>query len=229
LAGTFKRYPAAMLDAIPSYLFGRMHEPANGLELFGPSSIALQAGFRSDGSLLYDPDTRSQAPMNNRDLSRLIAAVREGDGVRPGAAQLQALREIGELGRQRGLTLVGIQLPVIQGAVDVLDSDKDWNGYRAADRGTWKQLRSAEMRRNLHAMGINFFDLTGDPIAGESRAFIDPAHPTEYGIGMAFLHALNSDHELRQLFPRLDVTALQAALAEARKEGRFFDVYGAQF
>jgi hypothetical protein len=218
-----------MLEAMPSYLFGRAREPANGLELFGPAAIARQQGFRSDGSLLSDPETRAEAPVNNHLLARIFAAVQDGDGARPGAAQMQALREIGELGRQRNLTLVGIQLPIIKAAVDVLDSDKDWNEYRAVDRGTWRLLRSAEMRRNLQAMGINFFDLTGDPVAGESRAFIDPAHPSEYGIGMAFLHALNSDHELRQLFPRLDVMALQTALTKAREEGRFFDVYGAQF
>jgi hypothetical protein len=108
LADMFNRHPAAMLDAMPSYLFGRAREPANDLELIGPSAIAVQAGFRSDGSLLYDPNTRAQAPVNYYDLSRIIAAVSDGDGVRAGAAQMQALKEIGELGRQRNLTLVGI-------------------------------------------------------------------------------------------------------------------------
>jgi hypothetical protein len=229
LAGMFKRHPAAMLDAMPAYLFGRAREPANGLELFGPSAIAVQAGFRSDGSLLYDPDTRAQAPVNNHDLSRLIAAVRDGDGMRPGAAQMQALKEIGELGRQRSLTLVGIQLPVIQAAVDVLDSDKDWNQYRAADRGTWRLLQSAEMRQNLQSMGINFFDLTRDPVAKEARAFVDPAHPSEYAIGTALLDAMTNEPQLRALFPRLDLVALQSALDRARQQGRFFDVYRQQF
>lgn len=229
LASTFKRRPAAMLEAMPSYLFGRARDAANGLELFGPSAIAVQAGFRSDGSLMYDPDTRLQSPVNNKDLSRLIAAVQEGDGVRPGPAQMQALREIGELGRQRGLTLVGIQLPVIQGAVDVLNSDNDWNGYRTVDRGTWRLLQSAEMRQNLQAMGINFFDLTHDPVAKEPRAFVDPAHPSEYAIGTALLDGMNNDPQLRALFPRLDLTALQRALETARQQDRLFDVYRAQF
>jgi hypothetical protein len=189
----------------------------------------VQAGFRSDGSLLYDPDTRSRSSVNNKDLSRIIAAVQEGDGVRPGPAQLQALREIGELGKQRGLTLVGIQLPVIQGAVDVLDSNQDWNGYRSADRGTWRLLHSTEMRQNLQSMGINFFDLTRDPVAKEPRAFVDPAHPSEYAIGTALFDAMTNDPQWRALFSRLDLAALQGALDRARQQGRFFDVYRQQF
>jgi hypothetical protein len=229
LASAFNRRPAAMLEAMPFYLFGRAHEPANGLELFGPRSIYAQAGFRSDGSMIYDPVSRSQAPVNRTELPRLIAAVSNGDGVHPGSAQMQALGEIGELGRQRHLTLVGIQLPIIQGAIDILDSNEDWEIYRSADRGNWRLLRSAQMKQELNQMGIHFFDLARDPIANEPRAFLDPAHPTEYGTGIALLDAMKGDPELRALFPRLDLGALQAALAEARQQGRFFDVYGARF
>lgn len=230
LASAFKRRPAAMLEAMPSYLFGRAREPADGLELFGPDAIVAQAGRRSDGSALYDPVTRSEAPINSRQVGRrLIAAVHEGDGAQPGAAQMRALQEIGDLGKARHLTLVGIQLPVIQGALDVLDSDKDCHGYRAADRGTWRLLQSAQMRKELRDMGIHFFDLTRDPVAKQPGAFVDPAHPSEYAIGTALADRMNDDPQFRALFPRLDVTALQGALTAAKKQGRFFDVYGAQF
>jgi hypothetical protein len=229
LASAFNRHPAAMFEAMPFYLFGRAHEPVDGLELFGPHTIYAQAGFRSDGSLLYDPVSRSQAPVNRTELPRLIAAVPNGDGVHPGSAQMRALAEIGELGRQRHLTLVGVQLPIIQGALDILDSNEDWEVYRSADRGNWRLLRSAGMKQELNQMGIHFFDLTRDPIANEPRAFLDPAHPSEYGTGIALLDAMKGDPELRALFPRLDLGALQGALAEARQQGRFFDVYGVQF
>ena len=100
--------------------------------------------------------TREQAPVNRTDLSRIIATVNAGDGSRPGRAQMQALREIGALGKQRSLTIIGIQLPIIQGAVDVLNSDKDWNGYRDVDRGTWRLLQSIQMRKELMDMGIHY-------------------------------------------------------------------------
>jgi hypothetical protein len=229
LAAAFKRRPAAMLKAMPSYLFGRAREPAEGLELFGPDSIAWQGGFRSDGSLLFTPAWLSQAPVNSRDIRSLLAAVQSGDGVLPAQAQMQALEEIGELGRQRNLTLVGLQLPFVQGAVDVLDSNEDWHGYRSADRGTWRLLRSARMKHELNNMGIHFVDLTRDSIAKELRAFIDSGHPSEYAIGVALFDAMKNDPDLRALFPYLDLYALQAALGEARDKGRFFDVYGAQF
>jgi hypothetical protein len=229
LAAAFKRRPGAMLKAMPSYLFGRAREPANGLELLGPDAIAAQAGYRSDGSGLYDAVTRSQSPVNNTQLDRLLGAVREGDGAQPSPIQMRALQEIGGLGKQRNLTLVGIQLPVLQGALDVLDSDKDWHGFRATDRGTWRLLQSVQIRQALTDMGIHFFDLTRDPVAKQSAAFVDPAHPSEYAIGMALADRMNDDPEFRALFPRLDVTALQGALAAAKKQERLFDVYGAQF
>jgi hypothetical protein len=231
LASAFNRHPGAMLGAMPSYLLGRAHEPANGLELLGPDAIVAQSSlFRSDGSLLYDARTRAQAEKNNQEPARLIATVDQGDGLQPGAAQLKALQEIGDLGRQRKLTIVGIQLPVIQGAVDVLESNTDWRGhYRAEDRGTWRLLRSTGARQQFKALGIDFFDLTHDSVAKEPRAFIDPAHPSEYGTGKALLDALETDSELRAIFPRLDIAALQTALDAAKHDDRLFDVYGAQF
>jgi len=229
MALMFKKRPAQMISAMPSYLIHHVDKRDDGSELFGPYAIALQAGFRSDGSLLYDPTTRAQASANNKDLSRILAAVPNGDGVRPGSAQLRALREIGDLGKQRNLTLIGIQLPIIQGAINVLDSDKDWNGYRSADRGNWRLLESHLMRQQLRDIGIHFFNLTHDLIAKDSLAFIDPAHPSEYGMGVVLLDAMNGDPEFRALLPRLDLAALQVDLAKAKAEQQYFDVYGSHF
>jgi hypothetical protein len=229
LASAFKRRPVTMLRAMPSYLLGRAREPVDGLELFGPDAIAGDSGlFRSDGSLLYDEPTRSLAPFHDVQLDRVLAQVANGDGEQPSAAQMTVLKEIGELGRQRNLTIVGIQLPYIQGVLRALNWDQDWNGYRAADRGVWRLLQTAAMREELNAMGISYFDLSQDPISNDARAFIDPGHPSEYGIASAIVDAMN-DAEFRAIFPRLDVGALQAALAEARRQERFIDVYGAQF
>lgn len=229
LGTAFNRHPGAMIGRMPAYLFGRAHEPTNGLGLIGPWTIAARAGFRSDGSLLYDKATRDAAPTNTTELPRLIAVVPDGDGREPAADQMKVLEEIGELGRQRHVTIVGIQLPIIQGALDILDSDKDWNQYRAADRAVWKLMRTAEFREKMRGMGINFFDLSHDPVAQDSRAFIDPAHPAEYGMGMALADTFDNDPAFRAIFPRLDVAALRASLAKAKAQGRFFDVYGAQF
>lgn len=229
LAGAFNRHPDTMLERMPSYLFGRARDPADDLELFAPYAIALRVGFRSDGSLLYPSSMLSQGVINNNDVDSTIATVADGDGVRPSPAQMQALGEIGELGRQRHLTLVGIQLPLFEGVVEILDSDKDWSGHRSADRGNWRLLQSVEMRQKLKAMGINFFNLTDDPVAKEPHAFIDSAHPSEYATGQALLDGMNNDAEFRSLFPRLDLAALQETLETARQQRRFYDVYRKQF
>lgn len=229
MAAAFNRRPLAMLEAMPDYVFGRAREPTEGLELVGPDTIAAEAGFRSDGSLLYDHATRSAAPVRTKDMSLLLGAVPAGDGERAGTAQIKALEEIGELGRQRNVTLVGVQLPKIQGALDVLESGKDWHQYPASDRENWKLLESPAMQQRLAAMGINFFDLSHDPVARESRAFIDPAHPSEYAMTTAIYDATTENPAFRAIFPRLDTDALKDALDDARAQNRFFNVYGAKF
>jgi hypothetical protein len=225
----FKRYPLEMLRAMPSYLFGRARDPDEGLELLGPYAIALLSGFRSDGSVLYDPMTRSRSSINVTELPRLLGTVKDGDGKQPNEKQMRALKEIGELGRQRNVTLVGIQFPMAKAAVDVLDSDTDWNGYRAEDRAVWRWLQTTTTHEMLRAEGIQFFDWSHDPIAADPKVFIDPAHASEYGMGMSIVHAMRDDPEFRALFSRLDVPALEAALSNAMQKGHFFHVYGAQF
>jgi hypothetical protein len=230
MAESFNRRPLAMIEAMPNYLFGRAYDPVDGLEEFSPRAIAGDDGcFRSDGSLLYDQATRLAAPDRRKDMSLVLGAVPEGDGEHAGEAQMKALAEIGELGRERNVTLVGIQLPKIQGALDVLDSGKDWQQYPATDRENWKLLESAAMQERLQAMGINFFDLSHDPVAAEPRAFIDPAHPAEYAMATAIYDAMTGNPAFRAIFPRLDTGALRDALDDARRQDRFFDVYGAAF
>jgi hypothetical protein len=219
-----------MLEAMPDYLLDRAHDPVDGLELLAPDAIAGDVGcFRSDGSLLYDQTTRSAAPARRRDFATVLGTVPEGDGEHAGEDQIKALEEIGELGRERNVTLVAVQLPTVQGAVDLLNSDHDWHQYPASDRQNWRLLESPEMKDRLKAMGINFFDLSHDAVAKEPRAFIDAAHPGEYATGSAIYDAMTEDPEFRAIFPRLDTDALRDALDDARRQNRFFDVYGAEF
>lgn len=230
LASAFKRRPLAMVEAMPDYLLDRARDPVDGLELLAPDAIAGDVGtFRSDGSLLYDQRTRAAAPVRRRDLALLLGTVPPGDGEHAGDAQMKALEEIGQLGRERNVTLVGVQLPKLAAAIDLLNTDHDWHQYRASDHGNWKLLQSSEMQDRLKAMGINFFDFTNDPVAKEPRAFIDPAHPSEYAIGTAIYDAMNENSAFRALFSRLDTDALRDALDDARERNRFFDVYGAEF
>jgi hypothetical protein len=230
MAESFNRRPLAMVEAMPNYLFGRSHDPVDGLEQFSPRAIAGDDGsFRSDGSLLYDQATRLAAAVRRKDIAVVLGSVPERDGEHAGEAQMKALEEIGELGRERNVTLVALQLPKIQEALDVLDSGKDWHDYPAADRETWKLLESPAMQQRLQTMGINFFDLSHDPIAKEPRAFIDPAHPSEYATAAAIYDAMTENPAFRAIFPRLDSTALSVAMADARQQDRFFDVYGAEF
>ncbi len=215
LATGFKDNPKRMIMA---WLHG-VRETTDGLTLLGPDAIKAATGFRYDGSFLYDPGTRTGAPIRNKDRAAgLLSAVNGAPAMAP--SQIMALRRLAELGRERNVTLVGIQLPYLKIALDVLDFDKDYRPYA----GVWREYESKKNRDLIRSMGIHFFDLSRDPVSLDQRYFVDPAHPAEAGVLAAFVRLLDNK-EFRHVFPRLDVEALRQENAAARAQGKFFDVY----
>jgi hypothetical protein len=227
IADTFKLHPLRLAYELPQYLLGRARH--HGFELTGIGALAGRAGFRLDGSLLYTDSILAMAPSTYANYGQhLFAAVAHGDGAHIAPREFNELREFGELAQVRGVTLVGIQLPFIKGAVDILDSGRDYQGFLGSDTGVWRELLSPQMRETLRGMGIHFFDTTHNPIAADSRAFIDPAHPAERG-DLATLIGLAEQPEFHALLPKLDLARLKSDYAEAVRTGSYFDVYHDKF
>lgn len=225
---SFGRIPITMVRSIPVYLFSRAREPIDNMELIGVSAIHNQAGFRFDGSLLYDAKTRDAAPKHNTDMGHILAQVPRGTGTRISPKQVEELRALARLAAERGVMLVGIQLPIIKQAVDILDSGKDTLGYLASDAQIWKDLQGADTRAMLLDIGVHYFDMTRGIVADDSRNFIDPAHPAEIAALGAIVELL-AVPEFRTLFPLMDRDKLNAEFDLARKRGLFFDVFRDRF
>lgn len=226
--GTFKAYPWTMIKQMPAYLFGRKIDEIDSYELLGLTAIRARAGFRQDGSMLYDPVTRANSTNNNNDLSHILAQVPVGSGARMSARQIDELRSLAELAKERGVTLVGLQLPIIKEAVDVLDAGKPYNQWAGPDAAIWKAFMSDDTRALFRKLGIHFFDMTHNSATSDRIAFIDPAHPGERVV-LGALVSIVDDPDFRSVFPKIDAESLRQAYAEAQAKGETFDVFHTRF
>jgi hypothetical protein len=180
-------------------------------------AIRGQEGFRRDGSYRYSA-ARLESSKQNLTAKFLVQAM-------PGAlhidqGQITALERLAALARERGVTLVGIQLPFIEEGVDYLDHDPSYHHYA----GVWREFDSQQMRDKFRSLGIHFFDLGRASFADDKRNFVDAYHPSELGTLRSMIKLCN-EPDFRSLFPALVPTRLKRDLENAEREGKVFEVY----
>jgi hypothetical protein len=142
----------------------------------GPESIRSEAGFRSDGS--YENSPNYVAYVRQRDLTaeHFITTVPPDYDMSP---SLQApIARIAALARERGIKLVGVQLPLLRSGIYVLDHDQSY-GPRA---GAWRAFESPANRAWLASLGIPLFDLAHSPVDDDPANFIDSVHLSDSGM-----------------------------------------------
>lgn len=150
----------------------------------GTHAILHGEGFRADGSHLYSQHHITRSRQNDLTASFLIQAM-------PGAPsisqkQMAALQHLADFARDRGISLVGIQLPYIKEAVEYLDTNEGYHHYS----GVWREFESAETHERFAKMGIKFFDLARTEIGNDKSNFIDAYHPAEKGMVKAMQELL---------------------------------------
>jgi len=183
----------------------------------GNSAIISSAGFRYDGSHFFDRSTRMSADKNNKDMGHILAQVPFNSGHKLSEKQTAALIKLGELANQRKVTLVGLQLPIIDKAVKILDSNEDYNEYKYEDFRIWKDFLSNNNALIIKNSNIKFFDMTHFESAKDQSGFIDPAHPGERVISSALIELYLSNKEFRSIFPLLRIADLQIKVNESFK------------
>jgi hypothetical protein len=82
------------------------------------------------------------------------------------------------LARQRGIKLVGVQLPLLRAGIDFLDHNTSY-GPRA---GAWREFESAATRAWLAGLGIPLFDLARSLVDDDPANFIDSVHLSDRGM-----------------------------------------------
>jgi hypothetical protein len=180
-------------------------------------AIRAQEGFRWDGSYRYSA-ARLESSKQNLTAKFLVQAMPGAPNIDPG--QIAALERLAALARERGVTLIGIQLPLIKEGVDFLDHDPSYHNYA----GVWREFDSQQMRDKFRSLGIHFFDLGRMSFADDKKNFVDAYHPSELGTLRAMINLCN-EPDFHSLLPALDTARLKRDLENAERQGKVYEVY----
>jgi hypothetical protein len=183
----------------------------------GIQAIRAQDGFRGDGSYHYSAG-RLESSKQNLTAQFLVQAMPGAPNIDPG--QIAALERLAALARERGVTLIGIQLPLIKEGVDFLDNEPSYHHYA----GVWREFDSQQMRDKFRSLGIHFFDLGRANFAGDNKNFVDAYHPSELGTLRSIISLWN-DPDFRLLLPALDQARLKRDLENAERQGVVSELY----
>jgi hypothetical protein len=167
----------------------------------GTQSILGHEGFRSDGSYIYSPAHIADSRLRNLTAAMLVNSM-------PGAPtiserQKEPLVRMARLAQQRGIKLVGIQLPYIRVGVDYLDHNEAYQH----SAGVWRDFESVQTREWLKSLGITFFDLARSTIDDDDENFVDAYHTSNLG-SLRVIQQLLASPDFRAILPDIDPTAI---------------------
>jgi hypothetical protein len=183
----------------------------------GIQAIRAQDGFRRDGSYHYSAG-RLESSKQNLTAQFLVQAMPGAPNIDP--AQMAALERLAARARERGITLIGIQLPLIKEGVDFLDNEPSYHHYA----GVWREFDNQQMRDKFRSLGIHFFDLGRASFADDKKNFVDAYHPSELGT-LRTMISLCDDPDFRLLLPALDPARLKRDLENADRQGKVLELY----
>lgn len=241
-AGTFRYGVAEHIGGIGS-LIGQMFDPSGrglkavreclagsypkhpreDLTMVGVQAARAVAGFRWDGSLIYQLaqyDTAKQVMLDFR--NGLVNAI-------PGAPnadeeQLAQLAGMAADAKAKGVLLVGIQFPIFAPTVDFLDHNEEYRPYA----GTWRDFESETMKRRFAEMGIIHVDLSRAAMSNDPENFVDTSHPSEAGMVAALIEA-SGNAGFNAALPQLDIAGLRDDLKRASDYVNHYHLYGSTF
>ena len=117
---------------------------------------------------------------------------------------MAALEKFVSVARAKGIVVVGVQMPMYAGSVQLLENDPQ--------RGFIDLLRDfrAHVQNGYFAgLGLPFFDFLKLPrYAGDYRYFCDAVHPLE-PVCLPVLLTMASDPRVQRVLPKLDIASLR--------------------
>jgi hypothetical protein len=196
--GSFRYIVSGVKDFLRSFV----RQPTKFLHpdnrFVGTQAILNEEGFRADGSHLFSQGHIEHSRQHDLTANFLVQAMPGGPSI--SQKQRTALQRLSDLARDRGISLVGIQLPYIKEAVEYLDTNEGYHHYS----GVWREFESAETHDRFAKMGIEFFDLARTEIGNDKSNFIDAYHPAEKGMLKAMQELLKRP-DFRAVFPDVSV------------------------
>jgi hypothetical protein len=180
-------------------------------QFIGTQARLGMEGFRSDGSYLYSPAHITDSRLHHLTAEMLVNAM-------PGAPtmserQKEPLVRIARLAQQRGIKLIGIQLPYVRAGVDYLDHNEVYRHYS----GVWREFESAQTREWLEGLGITFFDLARSTIDDDNLNFVDAYHTSELG-SLRVMQELLTFPDFRAIFPDIDPSTTTAQIRQIERQ-----------
>ncbi|MBR0852289.1 hydrolase [Bradyrhizobium diazoefficiens] len=212
-----QRYDGFLANCIIPILKTQHRCRARQGRFLGTPAILYQEGFRADGSYRYgagrihDPKTLTADYLTN--------AMPGAPSIDP--KQMLALERLVALANERGIRLVGIQLPFMKLAIDYLDTNARYRDLA----GVWREFESRRLQEQFRRMGIAFFDLSRAPLTQDLNNFVDAYHPSEIGM-LRSLRDLLADPQFKEIFPAIDPDLISRQTSEAESKKEYFHVYG---
>ena len=171
----------------PNLLSQAIHSSFLGIQ-----AMSSKEGFRADGSYLYSTEYINYSAERRLNGEFFISSFPGGATMsEDGKAQL---KRFASLARERNVTLVAIQLPILTAAVDILDHSESYHPYA----GVWRAFGSPANRAWLEGLGIHFFDLSHSDMDQDPSYFIDAAHLSEKGMA-ELITRLHQDAEFSRI------------------------------
>ena len=179
----------------------------------GTQALLQEEGFRRDGSYQFSASHIDDARQRHQTAETLVQAI--PGGTEMSERQMAAIGRIAEMAKQRGITLVGVQLPFIRAGIDYLDHNESYRDYA----GVWREFESDRNRNRLETLGIRFFDLARSPINDDKANFVDSYHVSELG-ALRVIQRLLDLPGFRAIFPDIDPVRTEQHVREVTSESR---------
>jgi len=195
--GNFTRAAAMNRQPFEAYL-------RSPTRFIGTQGILINEGFKADGTWLFGSAHIEDSARRSKTAAFLIQSMPGAPNMSQG--QMAPIAKLAEIARERGITLVAVQLPFLRAGIEFLDNNE---GYRRS-AGVWRDFESDATRQWLDGLGIKFFDLARSSIDDDPDNFIDAYHPSELGMQRT-MRALADDPAFRSIIPRLAVETGQAS------------------
>ncbi|BAM91498.1 hypothetical protein S58_55210 [Bradyrhizobium oligotrophicum S58] len=212
------------LEALWECLAGRYPQhPREDLTMVGVTAVRNGAGFRWDGSLIYQVAQYDDAKRVMLDLKNGLVNAIPG-APRADEEQLAELAGMAADAKAKGVLLVGIQFPIYAPTVDFLDHDEGYRPYA----GTWRDFESEAMKKRFAEMGIVHIDLSRAVMSKDPENFVDTSHPSEAGMVAALIEASDTAGFAAAL-PRLDIPGLREDLGRANDYVNHYHLYRSTF
>jgi hypothetical protein len=192
-----------------------------------PPTIGLAArisghGFRQDGTETLLNHEREVAG-RNPDLLKTVVW-NQGNFLYAdamGSEKMERFEEFADLARSKGITLIGVQMPMFGPVVRAIEKDPKF--------GILQDFRAHAASGYFDRLGVIFFDyLDFPPYSDDYRYFTDSVHPTE-AVYAAALLKMDEDPRVKALLPSLDVNALKSKLEEDKQASQHVSLYRDQF